>query len=171
MNTKRLFGTLATLAMIAPSLSFAAEPTDAEKKELFRICNSSNAREVLRCEARQLSRWKRGLASNRLGRNAAQTYKSVDFNFSQSRKTSQIRLLERVNKRLSSRLTSSEQAVAQDINTDRLSYINVLRVERLRCMKDVPHGRPRSMCLKDAAQNARVMMEEYRLEKWNSRER
>lgn len=171
MKTRRLIGTVATVALLAPSVSFAAEPTQAEKNELFRVCNSSNAREVQRCEARQLSRWKRGLASNRLGRNAVQTYTDIDFNFSQSRKTAQNRLLERVNKRLSSRLTYTEQAVSQDINTERLSYINVLRKERLRCMKDVPHGRPRSMCLKDAAQNARVMMEEYRLEKWNNREK
>jgi len=166
MKLTRLLSATSLLSMLTPVVASAAvlQPTGTERDQLLKVCaNITDLQERPRCEARQIARWRLGQAKQvQLGLNAQSVYDDIDLGNGRIRRLTNENRRKLFGEEASQRKTYAEFEGTDDVNTNRLSYVNELRLERLRCHKDVPHGRARSLCLENAAQTARKHMEEYR---------
>ncbi|MDD5624083.1 MAG: hypothetical protein PHI23_05245 [Candidatus Peribacteraceae bacterium] len=163
LSLRRILALLMLAAFLTPTLAMArAEATQVftshQKQRLFRVCSTVDSKQVKRCEARQLAR-----ANRSWGRSspleAYDLYDSLDLGKNHLRDRLQLERSTSYKISVSKeRRTYSEFVPKDDINTQRLPYLNAIQQERLRCMTDVPHGRPRALCLEQAAINAREYM-------------
>jgi hypothetical protein len=120
--------------------------TPGQQQELLRVCEREDTKDYERCKLRQLARTKvTGGKSKPTG--AYDLYDQQDWSQGRMRDRLQTQRTLDNRRRAAERKTYKEFTPAEDHNTARRSYLNDFKVEQLRCMTEVPHGRPRNICL------------------------
>lgn len=139
---------LSFLFIGTPAFAFAATANDGltgdQRTQLFRSCGS--AAEKVRCEARQLARWKVQAAHK--PDTALATYDGMDLGKARLRTNEQQERLKTNKKEIeATRKTYSQLEWTDDANTRRRDFLNELRLRRLSCMRDAKPGAHRRQCL------------------------
>jgi hypothetical protein len=122
-----------------------------EKQELLKVCDREDSKDYERCKLRQLARTKVvGGKSKPLG--AYDLYEKQDWSMGRLRDRLQAEMRSANQARVAKRRTYRQFEPIDNHNTQSRPYINEFKTEELRCMTEVPHGRPRNLCL-DALRN------------------
>jgi len=149
---------LPSLTLAATVKNFETDFSISQKEQAMRACVHADSKARERCEARVKKR-----AEAEWGKSnpvtAFELYDSLDWGQNHLRYDLQVtRKIENQKYWSQNRRTYSELTPTDDINTQRLPYVNTVRAEQLACMYE-PAGRPRALCLdrqKDAAQKMKV---------------
>ena len=156
--------TVALAAFDDAPITIPENLTEREKRILFRVCSRADDRSRIRCFVRQLE--KMGYDGNRtLPTGAYEVYTELDQTRVRSQQNAKQTIQDRITERLKDRRTFGNFVPTVDINTQRLDYVNVIRLERLRCMRDVAPGRPRALCLDQLNSDAKQYYNDYADEK------
>jgi len=160
--------TLASIALFGCSL-LAAMPvhaiaplhkkefTEREKERILLPCKKVTADRRIRCEVKELKR-----AEAEWGRSspleAFAVYDRMDLGGNHLRNRLQQERLQSFNAHWSNtRKVYSEFEPTDDLNTQRLPYVNAVRESRLDCMY-VQHGRARALCFDKQVDVSQKMM-------------
>jgi hypothetical protein len=139
------------LIFLASTLAVSAHAAEMATPEsitmsIERTCRRFTDQDRVRCKAREERKWRQSLALTR---------PTGDFEFRDRQDFGQGHLRKRLvtERRFKfresvqeTRRTYRQMKPVDDVNTRRRSYLNDLRLGRLRCMLEDP-GRPRSLCM------------------------
>lgn len=149
---------LPSVTLAATVKNFETDFSITQKEQAMRACVHADTKARERCEARVKKR-----AEAEWGKSnpvtAFELYDSLDWGKNHLRYDLQVtRKIENQKYWSINRRTFSELTPTDDVNTQRLPYVNTVRAKRLDCMYE-PAGRPRALCLdrqKDAAQKMKA---------------
>jgi len=152
---------LCTLLTATPTWAIAPIPkkefTEEEKARILLPCKRVGPDRRIRCEVKELKRAgaERGNSSPV---DAFTVYNSMDLGGAHRRNRLQQERLQSFNAHWSkTRKTYSAFEPTNDLNTQRLPYVNAVRESRLDCMY-VQHGRARALCFDKQVDVSQKMM-------------
>ena len=150
---------LSVMTMLASVPAFAAtaqQPPEDTTARIKKLCNRFSGQDNVRCLAREVQKWQQSL-------DLILPTQDYEFRDAQDFGQSHLRALLRAERRkdqrdtVSTRRTYRQMQPVDDVNTQRVSYLNYLRLGRRDCMLKDP-GRPRSICMDQLGNWARKQM-------------